>query len=66
MMGAAGPFAAVCFVYGFNAIPFILLLFVIGWARIFLKCHNINQVLAGGLLGFTSTILQMQIITGNF
>jgi hypothetical protein len=66
MMGAAGPFAAVCFVYGFSALPLILLLFVIGWARIFLKCHNIYQVLAGGLLGFTSTMLQMQIITRNF
>lgn len=66
MMGAAGPFAAVCFVYGFNALPFVLILFLIGWARIFLKCHNIYQVLAGSLLGFASTILQMQIITGNF
>jgi membrane-associated phospholipid phosphatase len=66
MMGVAGPFAAVCFVYGLSALPFILLLFVIGWARIFLKCHNIYQVLAGGLLGFTSTMLQMQIITRNF
>ena len=66
MMGAAGPFAAVCFVYGLSALPFILLLFVIGWARIFLKCHNIYQVLAGSLLGFISTLLQMQIITGIF
>jgi len=66
MMGAAGPFAAICFVYGFSALPFILILFIIGWSRIFLKCHNIYQVLAGGLLGFTSTLLQMHIITGIF
>jgi membrane-associated phospholipid phosphatase len=66
MMGAAGPFAAICFVYGFSAFPFILILFIIGWSRIFLKCHNIYQVLAGGLLGFTSTLVQMQIITGIF
>ena len=66
MMGAAGPFAAVCFVYGLSALPFILILFIIGWSRIFLKCHNIYQVLAGGLLGFISTLVQMQIITGIF
>jgi membrane-associated phospholipid phosphatase len=66
MMGAAGPFAALCFVYGLSALPFILILFMIGWSRIFLKCHNIYQVLAGGLLGFISTILQMQIIIGKF
>ena len=66
MMGVAGPFAAVCFVYGLYALPLIIIVFMIGWARIFLKCHNIYQVLAGGLLGFLSTILQMQIIIGNF
>ena len=66
MMGAAGPFAAVCFVYGLSALPFIIILFMIGWARIFLKCHNIYQVLAGGLLGFISTLLQMHIIIGIF
>jgi hypothetical protein len=66
MMGAAGPYAAILFVYGFSALPFILILFMIGWSRIFLKCHNIYQVLAGGLLGFSSTLLQMQIITGIF
>ena len=66
MLGAAGPFAALCFVYGLSALPFILILFMIGWSRIYLKCHNIYQVLAGGLLGFISTLLQMQIITGIF
>jgi hypothetical protein len=66
MMGAAGPFAAVCFVYGLGALPFIFILLMIGWSRIVLKCHNIYQVLAGGLLGFASTFLQMQIITGIF
>jgi len=65
-MGVAGPFAAVCFVYGLYAVPLIIIVFMIGWARIYLKCHNIYQVLAGGLLGFLSTILQMQIIIGNF
>src|ERR1035438_3494896 len=32
MMGAAGPFAAVCFVYGLSALPVILILFMIGSA----------------------------------
>jgi len=66
MMGAAGPFAAVCFVFGINALPLILILFMVGWARIYLKCHNIYQVLAGGALGFSSTIIQMLIITRMF
>jgi len=66
MMGAAGPFAAICFVFGINAVPFILILVMIGWARIYLKCHNIYQVLAGGALGFISTLIQLLIITKMF
>jgi membrane-associated phospholipid phosphatase len=66
MMGAAGPFAAVCFVYGAIALPFIFILLIIGWSRIYLKCHNIYQVIAGGLLGFSTTILQMVLITRIF
>jgi membrane-associated phospholipid phosphatase len=66
MMGAAGPFAAICFVFGVNALPFIIILLMVGWARIYLKCHNIYQVLAGGALGFSSTIIQMLIITRMF
>ena len=66
MMGAAGPFAAICFVFGINALPFIIILLMIGWARIYLKCHNVYQILAGGTLGFSSTIIQMLIITKMF
>jgi membrane-associated phospholipid phosphatase len=66
MMGAAGPFAALLFVFGYAALPFIVILILIGWARIKLKCHNLSQVLAGALLAFVPTYLQIYLITNSF
>lgn len=66
MMGASGPFAALIFVFGFAASPFLILLVLIGWARIKLECHNLSQVLAGALLAFISTYAQIYLITKYF
>lgn len=66
MMGASGPFAALVIVFGYAALPFIIVLILIGWARIKLKCHNLSQVLAGAILAFISTYLQIYLITNNF
>ncbi len=60
-MGAAGPLAALSFIAGFYSLLFLPLLFLIGTARVILKCHTISQVIAGMLFGFISTYLQMWI-----
>jgi membrane-associated phospholipid phosphatase len=60
--GAAGPLAAIFSVLGTNGLWFMFLFFVIGWARIKLKCHNFLQVIAGGILGFVSTYIQIHLI----
>jgi hypothetical protein len=66
MMGASGPFAALAFTFGFAALPFLIILFFIGWARIKLECHNLNQVLAGAFLAFISTFAQIYFIVKYF
>jgi membrane-associated phospholipid phosphatase len=66
MMGASGPFAALFFVFGFAALPFLILLVLIGWARIKLECHNLSQVFAGAFLAFSSTFTQIYLITKYF
>lgn len=66
MMGASGPFAALAFVFGMPALPFIILLIFIGWARIKLECHTLSQVLAGALIAFISTYTQIYLITKYF
>lgn len=65
-MGAAGPTAAVFFVFPLLSIIFFLIVFLVGWSRIKLKCHNLSQVLTGVLLGFFSTLIQIIIITKYF
>ncbi|MBS4034900.1 MAG: hypothetical protein KGZ85_10570 [Ignavibacterium sp.] len=65
-MGAAGPFAAIVFLFGVSASYFLLLIVLIGWARIKLKCHTFGQVAAGTLLAFVSTYIQVYFITKYF
>ncbi len=62
-MGAAGPMAALLFVFGPIVLLFTILTIMVGWSRIQLKCHTQAQVLAGGVLAFLSTYLQIFIIT---
>ena len=66
MMGASGPFAALIYVFGLPALPFVLVLTFIGWARIKLKCHTLSQVLAGAFLAFISTYVQIYFIIKIF
>jgi membrane-associated phospholipid phosphatase len=61
-MGAAGPLAAVTYVFGPIALLFSLIVFLVGWSRIQLKVHNFAQVSAGILLAFISTFLQIFLI----
>jgi len=65
-MGAAGPLAAVTFLFGPVALLFILIVILVGWSRIQLKCHSLAQVLAGGIFAFLSTYLQIYLIVKIF
>lgn len=65
-MGAAGPFAALVFLFGFSAMYFLIVIVLIGWARIKLKCHTFGQVAAGTALAFVSTYVQVYFITKYF
>lgn len=65
-MGIAGSLAAMFFVIGNYSFLFLPLLIAVGWSRIKLKCHTISQVIAGIILAFVSTILQMYLIINYF
>lgn len=65
-MGAAGPLAAITFVFGPIALFFSIIILLVAWARIQLKVHNFSQVLAGILFAFASTYLQILIIVKWF
>ena len=65
-MGAAGPLAALTYVFGPIALLFAVIVFLVGWSRIKLKVHNLAQVMAGVLLAFVSTYLQIYLIVRFF
>jgi membrane-associated phospholipid phosphatase len=65
-MGAAGPLAAVTYAFGPIGLLFIVIVFLVGWSRIKLKVHNLTQVIAGVLLAFISTYLQIYFIVRFF
>ena len=61
-MGAAGALAGVHFVFGNSVAPFYLLLPIIGWARLELKAHTLNQIIAGAAAGLFLTLGQLHLL----
>jgi membrane-associated phospholipid phosphatase len=58
-MGAAGPLAAITYVFGPIVLLFSAIVLLVGWSRIQLKVHNLLQVLVGTIFAFASTYLQI-------
>lgn len=65
-IGASGPFAALIFVTGLPAVSFGIIVLLVGWSRIKLKCHTFGQVTAGTIFAFISVYLQMHFIVEYF
>ncbi len=65
-MGASGTMAVLTFVFGPVALLLIILVFIIGWARIRLECHTFIQVVLGFFSAFISTYLQIFVIVKLF
>lgn len=65
-MGAAGPFSAMVFSFGWIGFIMLPIVLLVGWSRIKLKCHSLSQVVIGVLLAFISVYLQMYLITKYF
>jgi hypothetical protein len=55
--GVAGPVAALLYLHGLIAAPFLALIPLTTWARISAKGHNIWQTVVGALLSFGITAL---------
>jgi len=65
-MGAAGPLAAVIFLFCPVTLAFLVIVVLVGWSRIQLKCHRIGEVMAGGIFAFISTYIQIYLIVSYF
>jgi membrane-associated phospholipid phosphatase len=53
--GIAGPFAAMFLLFQLQPLPYVALVPLVCWARVYLRSHTIAQVLAGAGLAATFT-----------
>jgi len=56
-LGITAPFVALSMLYGRQPLPFVVLIPMVGWARVYLKSHTVLQVLAGCALAIFSTVV---------
>ena len=56
-LGITAPLVVLTLLYGNVTLPFLILIPMVGWARVYLKAHTVMQVIAGAALGTASTIL---------
>jgi len=53
--GITAPIIVLSVIYGAQALPFIVLIPIVGWARVYTRAHTPLQVIAGIALGAAST-----------
>ena len=56
-LGITAPLVALTLLYGNRTLPFLILIPMVCWARVYLKAHTLLQVIAGAALGTVSTVL---------
>ena len=47
MAGIAGPLTAIIYIYGLQALPLLILIPILMWARVKMNAHNYYQLLGG-------------------
>ncbi len=60
-LGITAPLVALTLLYGNETLPFLVLIPMVAWARVYLKAHTVMQVIAGAALGTGSTVLFFHI-----
>jgi membrane-associated phospholipid phosphatase len=56
-LGITAPLVVMTMLYGSQTLPFLILIPMVCWARVYLKAHTLLQVVAGAALAIVSTIL---------
>jgi membrane-associated phospholipid phosphatase len=56
-LGITAPLVALILLYGRQPLPFLVLVPMVCWARVYLKAHTVAQVVAGAGLGTLTTVL---------
>jgi len=56
-LGITAPLVALTLLYGRAPLPFLVLIPLVCWARVYLKAHTIGQVVAGSALAVFSVVV---------
>jgi membrane-associated phospholipid phosphatase len=56
-IGITAPLVALTYLFGREPLPFMVLIPIVGWARVYLRAHTLLQVVAGTALGAVSTVI---------
>jgi membrane-associated phospholipid phosphatase len=56
-LGITAPLVVTIYLFGPQPLPFLVLIPLVGWSRIYLRAHTPLQVVAGALLGVSSVLL---------
>lgn len=55
--GIAGPFAAMFVLFNLQPLPYVAVVPLVGWARVYLRSHTVGQVLGGAALAVANTAI---------
>jgi membrane-associated phospholipid phosphatase len=56
-LGITAPLVVLIYLYGAQPLPFLVLIPIVGWSRVWLRAHTILQVVAGTALGAASVLI---------
>jgi membrane-associated phospholipid phosphatase len=60
-LGVAAPLVVLVYLYGLQPLPFLVLIPIVGWSRVYLRAHTVLQVCAGTALGIASVLLFFRV-----
>jgi membrane-associated phospholipid phosphatase len=59
--GVTGPFAVMFLLFGLQPLPYVAIVPLVCWARVYLRAHTIAQVIAGAALAVASTLVVFRV-----
>lgn len=60
-LGITAPLVIMVYLYGAQPLPFLVLIPIVGWSRVWLKAHTLLQVIAGTALGGASVVFFLRV-----
>ena len=60
-LGISAPLVVLIYLYHLQPLPFLVLIPIVGWSRVWLRAHTVLQVVAGTALGVVSVLVFFHI-----